>query len=378
MHVLTIGSDRKLFDAQSAVSARMVAYGKKIGALHVVVFTNAAQGYTKMKLSDEVTIYPTHSLSRWLYVFDAIRLGKQIVTGEKFVRGDSVITCQDPFECGLVGWRIASKFRLPLHLQIHTDFLSPYFRTSLLQSIRIMLGRFLLPKASGVRVVSQRIASSIQRAGIHLKHTPSVLPIRVDVAKPLPSKTAQGIFPSFTFTIAIVSRLEKEKRIEDALEVFKKVCDVYPKSGLVIAGDGSQRSHLEAYASRIGIAGNVRFVGWVDDVSMFIASADLFLSVSEYEGYGMSMIEAGLSGVPVVTTDVGIAHEVIVHNKNGLVCPVGDRACLARSIIELIAHNEKRHEFGSALRDDIERTIPSLDEYVDMYVKDLRDILVRT
>lgn len=378
MHVLTIGSDRKLFDVHSAVSARMIAYGKKIGALHVIVFTNTSQGYTKIKLSDEVTVYPTNSLSRWLYVYDAIRLGKRIVAGEKFVRGDSVITCQDPFECGLVGWRIASKFRLPLHLQIHTDFLSPYFRTSFLQSIRIMLGKFLLPKAAGVRVVSQRIVSSLHYAGIRLMHPPHVLPIRIDVVKPSSGAVVPKAFSSFTFTIAMASRLEKEKRIEDALEVCKKVCEVYPHSGLIIAGDGSQKSHLQAYASRIGIADNVRFVGWVDDVSMFIASADLFLSVSEYEGYGMSMIEAGLLGVPVVTTDVGIAHEVIINNKNGYVCPVGDKACITRSIMELIAHNEKRHEFGAALRDDIERSIPPFDEYVDMYVKDLRDILVRT
>lgn len=379
MHVLSIGSDRKLFDAQSAVSARMVEYGKKLGSIHAIVFTLTSQGFSKTKLSEEVTIYPTQSNSRIGYIFDAIRIGKEIIVTEKFVRGDSVITCQDPFESGFVGWRIASKFRLPLHLQIHTDFLSPYFKTSLLQRIRVMLASFLLPKAAGVRVVSKRIASALSQAGIRLSRAPQVLPIRIVIPSYIDYRAEKiKLFPEFTFTTVMVSRLEKEKRIEDALRAHKAIVSVYPHAGLVIAGDGSQMTFLKKYATDLGITESVRFLGWSDDVPKIISGADVFLSVSEYEGYGMSMIEAGLLGVPVVTTDVGIAGDVLVNGKNSYICPVGDVACITHAISELLTQNSKRHELAMTLQKDIISIIPTQDYYVDTYVQGLRDILVNT
>lgn len=378
MHVLSIGSDRKLFDIKSAVSTRMIEYGKKIGSLHIVVFTLASQGFSKTKLSDEVTVYPTQSNSRVGYIFDAIRIGKEIVVTEKFVRGDSVVTCQDPFESGLVGWRVASAFRLPLHLQIHTDFLSPYFQTSFLQKIRVMLAKFLLPKASGIRVVSKRIATSISQAGIKLSCKPQILPIRIMVPQNSDYTLEKiRLFPEFTFVTVIASRLEKEKRIGDALTAYKTIVSVYPHAGLVIAGDGSQMTRLKQYAKHLGISESVRFLGWSDDVLKVIASADVFLSVSEYEGYGMSIIEAGLLGVPVVATDVGVAGDVLMNGKNSYVCPVGDIACITHAISELIVHNDIRHELAIALQKDIKDSIPNQEQYIDSYVQGLRDIMTR-
>ena len=378
MHVLSIGSDRKLFDKESAVSARMIEYGKKIGSLHVVVFTYASQGFTKTVLSNEVTIYPTQSHSRIGCVFDAIRIGKGIVKDQKFVRGDAGVTCQDPFEAGFVGWRIASYFRLPFHLQVHTDFLSPYFNTSFIQKIRIILARFLLPKASGVRVVSKRILTSLEKAHIKLSCDPQILPIRISVPVVESRQGKENLFPEFTFVTVMASRLEKEKRIEDALRAHQSVVSMYPRAGLVIAGDGSRMAFLRKYAHELGIADSVRFLGWNDDVLKIIASGDIFLSTSEYEGYGMSMIEAGLLGVPVVTTDVGIAGDVLVDKKNARVCPVGDVPCITRAISDLLTHNSKRHELALALQHDIKHNIPTAEQYTDAYVQGLRDILLKS
>src|SRR5271156_2813947 len=105
MKILSIGKDKNLdvFNRDSAVAKRNIAYGKKIGEVHIIVFGMKSTGLSSLKLSDEVTVYSTQSSSRWVYVCDAIRLGKKIILDNKFVRGESVITCQDPFECGFVG-----------------------------------------------------------------------------------------------------------------------------------------------------------------------------------------------------------------------------------------------------------------------------------
>ncbi len=375
IHVLSIGSDRKFFEPGSAVAARSIEYGKKLGHLSVIVFSLKSHGFAPLKLSPEVTVYPTNSLNRFLYIFDAMRIGKQVVVKEKFVRGESVVTCQDPFESGLVGWRIARHFRFPLHLQLHTDFLSPYFKTSFLQHIRVVLGKFLLPKASGVRVVSKRIVDSLKKHNVALRCEPQVLPIRIS----LPGAATLGekpvLFPEFKFTILMVSRLEKEKRIEDALTAFTHINATYPYTGLLIAGSGSQKSQLEKYAESLGVASSVRFLGWVEDTAPLFAAADVFLTTSEYEGYGMSVIEAGLFGVPVVSTDVGVAGEVLVDGKNSYIVSVGDTMGVTARISELIAHNEKRSVLSQALREDIAALIPSVDAYTTAYVAGMTETL---
>ncbi|MCX6703310.1 MAG: glycosyltransferase [Candidatus Zambryskibacteria bacterium] len=374
IQVLSIGTDRKMFEEKSAVSLRAMLYGKKAGHMSVIVFSLASLGLSKKVLSPEVTVYPTNSSSRLGYVFDAIRIGKEIIKNEKFVRGQSVVTCQDPFECGLVGWRISRYFRLPLHLQLHTDFLSPYFKTSFLQTLRVILGRFLLPRASGVRVVSKHIAESLVRNNIHLKHNPDVLPIRVSI-KPDEVQKIPDFFPQFNFVILVASRLEKEKRIQDAINAFASVVKQFPKAGLLIAGSGSQESALKSQVSSLGLSSSVVFLGWVESVASYIKSADVFLSTSEYEGYGMSVVEAGLLGTPVVTTKVGLAGEILIDKVNSFVCPVGDTLCITRSLVELIAHNEKRNILSQALQSDVRKTIPTEESYVDAFVHSFQKTL---
>lgn len=376
MYVLTIGTDRKLFDTQSAVAKRAVLYGKHTEMYISVVFSLKSQGFSTTALSPHVSVYPTNSVNRWMYVWDAIRLGKKIVKEQKFIRGESIVTCQDPFECGFVGWRISRYFRLPLHLQLHTDFLSPYFNTSFLQRVRTVLGKFLLPKASGVRVVSKRIADSLLQKGMRLMRPPVVLPIRIDVDNKSVAEIPD-FFPQFDFIVCMVSRLEKEKRITDAIDALRPVVTQYPRVGLLVVGDGSQKQQLQRYIEKKGLQQSVILYGWTDEVLPIIKSSDIFLSTSEYEGYGMALIEAGILGTPVVTTDVGVAGDILTDGYNASVCPVGDVACISRAIVELLVHNEKRHAYTLALQESVQKSIPSQEDYVTMYIQNLRDILFK-
>jgi glycosyltransferase involved in cell wall biosynthesis len=101
----------------------------------------------------------------------------------------------------------------------------------------------------------------------------------------------------------------------------------------------------------------------------------VFLSTSEYEGYGMSVVEAGLLGTPVVTTKVGLAGEILIDKVNSFVCPVGDTLCIIRSLVELIAHNEKRNILSQALHSDVRKTIPTEESYVDAFVHSFQKTL---
>lgn len=339
MNVLFISNDPKLCDAGSAVRGRMRGYAAEVaktgGELHIL--TRAPQA--RAEDDGPLHIYGIRTprlLSPW-------RLAKH---GNALIRehGIQVISAQDPFEHGLAAlWAIRGT-DAKLHLQVHTDYLSPWFtrgaiyrsprvRMPLLNGIRIRIADRVVPQAHGIRVVSQRIKDSMIKryAGIP---EPSVMPVS-SVSTDVPSKVALPPRP-FTFTLIAVGRLEPEKRIPDLLAVVKRLKDAYPALGLVIVGDGRERRRLEKLARAWGIADRVVFLGWRNDAQGLMQSANAFIHASAYEGYGNVLIEAALAGVPIVSSDVGIVGEVFIGYEHIFAAPVGDPTNLAALTAQLI------------------------------------------
>ncbi|TSC66859.1 MAG: glycosyltransferase [Parcubacteria group bacterium Gr01-1014_72] len=131
----------------------------------------------------------------------------------------------------------------------------------------------------------------------------------------------------------MVARLAPEKNIPLALKVIQKVAAKYPRTGLVIIGDGPLLSSLRLTAKSLQLEAYVVFAGAQSDVSSLYKTADAFLVTSLYEGYGLALVEASAAGLPIVTTDVGVAREVVRDGESGFVCPVGDSACLSEKIL---------------------------------------------
>ncbi len=370
MKVLMISTDRNIFDSKSGARQRILGYGSFTRELHIIVFT--LKGFNKKKISDKVTIYPTNSKNRWFYVFDALRVSRNIKDVE-------LVTTQDPFETGLVGGLIAKKRGVKLQLQIHTDFLSPYFaKDGILNKVRVVIARFLLPKADCVRVVSERIKASIKNSGLLLRSEPVVLPIFVDVEIIRNIYTGVDLhtkYHQFDNIILMVSRLEKEKNIPLALSSLKQVIRKYPKTGLVIIGEGREREALKLKIKKYKLEDNVVLEGGGVEVVPFYKTADIFLHTSNYEGYGIVFVEASLLGCPIVTTSVGIVDELFKDGGNAYLCDISDENCLAQKIIKLIEDKKLRNKFAIEAENSINNFIKEktkqqyLEKYKNMWGK---------
>lgn len=375
MKVITIGSDRKLFEAGSAVFERMRRYASRVEELHIVVYAQRSHNLQPI-VADNLFIYPTQSSSRWWYIWDAYRLARRVIVERAFVRGASVISAQDPFESGVVAYRLGRHFRLPFQLQVHTDFFSRHFKTSFFNNIRLMVSSFILKRAAGIRVVSNHLATTLGSRFPELKSRISVLPIYVDIAAiraATPQRNLHTDFPQFNFIVLMASRLTKEKDIATALKAFAEVHASIPRAGLIIAGSGPEHTALERQARNLGLGESVVFMGWQNDLISCYKTADAFLLTSIYEGYGMVLIEAGAAGCPIITTEVGIASELCTDGHNSLVCPVGDVACLTRAMRRLITDNAARELFKRAMDDTINTMITvDQDRYADAYVAQLQ------
>ncbi|MBI3573712.1 glycosyltransferase, partial [Candidatus Kaiserbacteria bacterium] len=295
-----LSTDRTIFEKGSPARMRMEEYAQTFGTLSVIVFSRGVGA--RPTVGAPLSIYPTGSASRFAYIRDAVKIGAHIQHAD-------VVTAQDPFETGLAGVRIARRLKLPLHVQVHTDFMAPGFTFAHwpLNMIRRCIASLVLPKADRIRTVSARIKEKLEKR-YHPKGGVSVLPIFVDTEKF--AHVAKTSHPKFKTVLLVVSRLEKEKRIDRTVDALKKVRDAGIDAGLVIVGSGSEEKPLKRLVRKVGASEWVEFAGFQNNLIPYYASAQVLLYPgAPYEGYGMSIIEALAAGVPVLALDVGIARQ---------------------------------------------------------------------
>lgn len=331
MKALVIGTDRSVFEPRSAARERVAAYGRLFDGYHVIVYTSP--GFREEALGQATWLYPTNSRAFFLRPFDAARIGRRIVRE----RGIDFVSAQDPAESGLAGWLLKRRTGLPLHIQIHSDFLSPFFRrNSWKERLRYWLAGFILPRGDAFRAVSQRVADSLRSTFQVPSSKIPVLPIFVDrarIAAAAPESDLRDRYPEFDFVVLMVSRLVREKNIAFALEAFAELIREFPKTGFVIVGGGPEREKLKLEIGNWKLEHCVRLEGWQSDPVSYYKTADLYLLTSNFEGYGRSVVEAAAAGLPIVMTDVGVAGELIRDGETGRVVPVGDGGALVNALI---------------------------------------------
>ncbi len=298
MRVLVLSTDWNAFNEASAVTKRLRMQARTVDRMDVLVPHGPKQ---LVQISGNASVRG-FGLGR---VLGSLRT---IAAGWRLQRPD-VISAQDPFLTGLIAWIIAGMRGSKLHLQVHTDLFDPYFGgLSLGNRLKVLLARFLLSRADSARVVSKRIADSLEARGI--KTPVTVLPVFVDLEtiKKAESLDKRGRYPNFKKIVLVVSRLEKEKNVTASVRAFAEIAKGDATAGLVVIGSGSQRVPLENMAKELGIADKVVFEG-AQDPFPFYKAADVVLVTSEYEGFGMVLVEALAAGCPVVSYDVGLAKE---------------------------------------------------------------------
>ena len=360
-----ISSDRKVLAPGSAVSERMKEYGALVEELHIVLLSDASHKLRNTQLDKNIWVYPTNSFLDILRPLDAARLGKKIIFKNQFVRGQSVITAQD-IESGWAGMKIKNKWRIPLEVQLHADPFSPYF-TGFQNMVRKLFMKKVLRNADSVRVVTESLKSKISK---FTSANIQVLPIYVDKEKIENNRITFDLHARYPwhFIILAVSRLAPEKNLTLALEALALVRHRFPDTGLVIVGSGPEENRLKLLVRKLKLEGVVEFAGWQDSLTSFYKTANVFIQTSFFEGYGLSLVEAGLSGLPVITTSVGIATE-LAHGKDAYIYSLDStrgkpEELFAQGIIDLIENNQKRENLRTNLRNTLESKLISKEKYL--------------
>ena len=124
---------------------------------------------------------------------------------------------------------------------------------------------------------------------------------------------------------------------------------------------GSIDAQIEQVSGDPVLSRRIRFLGYRDDVPELLRAADIFVLPSHREGMPRSIIEAMLTGLPVVATDIRGSREEVVDGETGLLVPIGDAQSIAGAVNRLIADADRRKRLGAA---GLERARALYDERV--------------
>lgn len=149
--------------------------------------------------------------------------------------------------------------------------------------------------------------------------------------------------------LGAVGRLNWIKDHEVLVTAFASAAKAQPKAVLVIIGSGDA-SGLHHLAASLGIGDRLVTPGLRSDVDDLYDSFDVFVQSSRGESFGMSLVEAMAKELPVISTSVGIAPEVIEHGSSGWLVPPGNAPALARAITAVFADPAAWPDIGRRAR----------------------------
>ncbi len=154
--------------------------------------------------------------------------------------------------------------------------------------------------------------------------------------------------PDGTVLLLTVGRLTVQKGHTVLLDAIAQLKKSEPPPVFVFAGDGPLRAELEQKTQQLGITQQVRFLGVRADINELLLAADIFVQPSLWEGLSLALLEALLSGVPVLATQVEGVVDVVEDGDSALLVRPKDAAALAAAIELMLKDEDLRNRLSRA------------------------------
>jgi glycosyltransferase involved in cell wall biosynthesis len=292
-----------------------------------------------------LTVHRVPTLGRRIRPADDMRALASLTAEMRRFRPHIVHT--HTFKAGALGRVAAALAHVPGRVHsFHGHLLKGYFPPHTVRLIS-MTESILARHTDHLIAVGERVRDDLLAAGIGRAGQYTVVPPGTSLEPLPPSQAAReqlGLAEGDK-VVACVGRLTRIKRPDRLVAVAREVIAAIPGVTFAICGDGELGAELSSAAQALGRS--MRLLGWRADVETVYAAADVILLTSDNEGMPVSLIEAGLAGVPAVATNVGSVAEVVKDGSTGLLtrCDADD---LAQSVIRLLRDDRLRRQMGAA------------------------------
>ena len=254
-------------------------------------------------------------------------------------------------KAGFLG-RLASLVSLQKSVRVHTfhgHLLNGYFGT-FKRTLVVVAEKALAFATQQLLAVGNKVRQDLLEAGIGSKEKFGLMPPGLAIGN-LPSKNDALTFFGLNnerLQCAFIGRVTQIKRPDRFLDVVSEIKKRNISLDFFIAGDGEL---LEACRERI-IAEDlpVKVLGWQSNIEKVLSAADIVVLTSDNEGTPLSLIQAGMAGLPVVSTNVGSVPEVVLDNVTGIITSLGVRE-IADALEKLVSDKALRAQLGIAAQE---------------------------
>jgi glycosyltransferase involved in cell wall biosynthesis len=168
------------------------------------------------------------------------------------------------------------------------------------------------------------------------------------------SREKLGLEEADMFLLSI-GRLTYQKGHEYLVQAMSEIIKRFPNAKAGICGEGPLHSQLQSQIIELGLSDHVQLMGARVDVSPILASADIFVLPSRWEGLSRALMEAMAAGIPVIATRVDGIKDLITDGVHGLLVPPEDSKSLETSILQLLGDPPMRKKLGAAAREHVRR-----------------------
>lgn len=295
-----------------------------------------------------------------------------------------IVHTQTPFLLGVLGARWATRYKVPIVSTNHTLYTEyahyvPVRPRSLTKAFLVRMMRWYYSGCNAVVVPSKPVEEILRSYGVG---TPvEVIKTGIDCIPPLPADKREEVRRSHgvgegEFLLLYVGRIAREKNLRMLLTAFRTLLARHERVKLLLVGGGPALAETQAFASSLGLNGNVEFLGMLKrhDIAPIYGAADAFVFPSTTETQGIAICEALSAGLPVVAVNAGGIPENVQDGVDGFLTN-DDPDEFADRLSYLITHDKERLEMGARARENA--CCFSVDRMVDQFEQFYMSVIER-
>jgi len=308
----------------------------------VVVITPKIRGIdNRVSVPYKVVHYSRPSSKRFLTRQVLFRL-----LWEHIQRPFDILHCHSAYPHGYVSSTFSAMTGVPVIVTPHgpTDIMrEEQIRRNPILEKRLAKG---LQSAAGISAISRHIQTEILSIGGISDEKVRVIPNGVNLED---FSKVEGVKLGFPYILAM-GRMVPQKGFDHLIHAFEKVSREQPDLRLLFAGEGVNRRDYEQLVTSLGLQERIQFLGLVQGSQKiaFMKGAEFFVCPSRFEPFGIVVLEALASGIPVVAHRVGGIVDIIDEGVQGVLVDPSSREELAKAILELHTNVERRDTMSKA------------------------------
>lgn len=299
-------------------------------------------------LAGATGVLPTLRKKKWMYLLVPLFLAAQLVAGLRLavrLRPD-VVHAHWLIPQGVVAAVVRKFFGIPFVVTAHgADVFG------LRGSFPAACKRLAISNACRVTAVSASLKRTLVEIDPHLGQ-PVILPMGVDTSLFTSSCETAGIRKKYGMEgpfLLYVGRLTEKKGVNFLITAMEEVARQSPSAKLLIVGGGEAEQDLRDQVNALSLSSHIMFAGWLENSALpeYYAQADVFIGPSietangDTEGFGLTFVEAALSGCVTIGTDAGGIGDIIVDGKTGFLVPQKNVHALSEKIVWVIENYEE-------------------------------------